>query len=200
MRMIIAVLLPLGLAIAAGQVRAAGKWKKHGSKNGVVVFVKEVEGSDVPRVRGKTVVDASTDEVWEGLSKILKKSKGVKKIKVLGTCGEGCRFVYQRLGHPLIKDRHYVLEMRESVSEQDGLRTYRRSWKKTAKKPLPGSSALEVEKVSGSWKLVPVDAGARTRITYINHMDLGGSVPDGLFSKGFVENAYKLLGKLRKSF
>lgn len=185
------------LAPSAGQAAA---WTKDGHKGGVTVYTAPAEGSAVPRVKAVTTVEAGTDVVWAGLGKALSHTKGLKQIERLGSCGENCEYVYQRLGNPLIKDRHYVLKMRWSVEEKDGARTYRRSWAVTTEKPVIGTGAILVDKVSGSWTVAPVDGGKATRITYVNHMDLGGNVPASLFSKGFVDTAYKLLGKLRKSF
>jgi hypothetical protein len=193
----------LGAAIIAagiaGRGAAASVWKEHGSKNGVTVFTAPVEGSDVPRVKGIVTIGATTDEVWSALISGKVKNKGLKQYKKLGKCGEGCEYVYHRLGHALIKDRHYIIKIETRVKENDGRRSYVRSWSKAVGMSLPGSGAMEVEKVSGSWTLTPVAGGGKTRLVYVNHMDLGGSVPAGLFATGFVESAYKILAKIRSA-
>jgi hypothetical protein len=84
--------------------------------------------------------------------------------------------------------------------EQDGLTAYRRWWSKSASHAPQGEGALPVTHVDGAWTLTPVDGGARTRITYLNHMDLGGSLPDGIFSTGFVVYGYLILGRFRQAF
>ena len=185
------------LTFTHGALAGQAKWTKEGTKAGVTVYTSPVEGSDVPRVKAVTTLDATTDEVWEVFNSVLSKSKGVKEIKKLGSCGDGCEYIYQRLGHALIKDRHYVLKMKSTITEKNGMRTYKRIWHKTDEKKPIGSGAIPIEKISGSWTLAPVDEGRATRITYTNHMDLGGSVPAALFSAGFVENAFKILSSFR---
>lgn len=178
---------------------AAG-WEKDGTKGGVTVYTKAVEGSDVPMVKVVTTVDGTTDEVWKQITQKGAKDKGVKAKKKLGSCSDTCEYVYLRLGHPLIKDRHFVMKINWSVSEKDGHNVYKRSWSKTSDKALPSSGALVPKKVRGSWTLRPTADGTRTRLTYINHMDLGGNVPAGLFSNGFIDKAYSVVRSIRAAF
>lgn len=172
-------------------------WEKHGTKNGVTVYTQKVEGSGVPRVKAVTTVDASTEEVWERYLATMPKTKGLKVLKKLGSCGKNCERLYQRIGHPLIADRHYVIEMSWSMKEKDGRKTFRRSWSKSDDSLLVGEGALPVQALDGGWTFRSLDSG-RTRIVYVNHMDIGGSVPDAWFAKGFVRFAYKLVARLRK--
>jgi hypothetical protein len=193
-----AILITATLITAAAPSHAA-KWEKDGSKAGVTVYKRSVEGSKIPQVKAVTTVDASTDEVWEYLSTGLKKSKKVKVAKNLGSCGANCKYVYHRLTHPLIKDRHYVIKMKWSVTGAEGQRTYKRTWKKTNEKKVESKGSMLVEKISGSWHVKPIEGGTKTRLTYVNHMDLGGSVPSGMFSNGFIKQTYKILKRIRKA-
>lgn len=178
-------------------VDAGTSWTKHGHKSGISVSTAAVEGSSVPRVRAVMTIDAGPDEVWNTITGSKIKMKGLKEKKHLGSCDDDCEYVYFRMGHPLIKDRHYVVKLRSTVTEKDGSTWYRRTWVKTDDMGTVGSGALTVEKISGSWTLKPIDGGKRTRLVYTNHIDLGGNVPASLFSKGFIDNAYKLLTKIR---
>lgn len=184
----------------AVHAKDGGKWKKDGTKQGVTVYTKDVEGSGVPRVKAVATVSATTDEIWERFQSTLKTTKGLKQFKKLGSCGENCELIYQRLGNALIKDRHYVLKMRWTVQENDEGRTYRRIWKKTGKQVPSAAGALPVQSLNGSWTFQPTDTPGKSRIVYVNHMDLGGNVPDGLFASGFVKHGYKLVSKLRDAF
>ncbi len=188
------------IALSISSIAHAGsKWTKHGTKNGVTVYTQPVEGSDVPRVKAVTTVSGDAEEVWNSLGSMTKKG-GFKVFKKLGPCGENCEYIYQRLGHALMKDRHYVIKMRWSESEEDGLKTFKRSWRKTDERDVIGTGAIPVEKISGSWTFKAVDGGERTRIVYLNHMDLGGNVPDGIFTNGFIKHGYKILAKFRMAF
>jgi hypothetical protein len=178
-------------------VNAGKSWTKHGHKSGVTVSTAPVEGSDVPRVRAVVTIDASPDEVWDTITGNTLKMKGLKEKKHLGSCDDRCDYIYFRMGHPLIKDRQYVVKVRSTVTEKDGLNHYRRTWVRTDDKGAVDSGALTVEAISGSWTLKPIDGGKRTRLVYVNHIDLGGNVPASLFSKGFIGNAYKLLEKIK---
>ncbi len=199
----IAVTLPVLVILLvppAVHAKKGASWEKHGVKKGVTVYTQKVEGSGVPRVKAVTTVNVTTDDVWEHFQSTLKQSKGLKQFKKLGSCGENCELIYQKLGNALIKDRHYVLKMRWSIKEENGARTYRRVWKKTNQKTPVGDGALPVQSLNGSWTFKPANGNSQTRIVYVNHMDLGGSVPDGLFASGFVSHGYKIVSKLQKVF
>jgi len=188
------------MAAITSTARAADGWEKDGSKKGVTVFTRSVPGSEVPRVKGVTTVDASTDAVWKHLSGGDSSSGSLEESEILGKCGEDCVYLYQKFGNVFIDYWYYVLEVRWEASGEKGLRTYRRTWRKTSKMSVAASGATEVEKISGSWTLEPVDGGKGTRAIYVNHVDLGSGVPPKLYSAGFVSRTYKILAKLRKAF
>lgn len=185
------------LILPPRMVDAGTSWTKHGQKSGVSVSTAPVEGSEVPRVRAVVTIDASTDEVWDTITGNTLKMKGLKEKKNLGSCDDQCDYIYFRMGHPLIKDRQYVVKVRSTVTEKDGLKSYRRTWVRTDDKGAVGSGALTVKEISGSWVLKPMEGGERTRLVYSNHLDLGGSIPASLFTKAFIKNTYKLLSKIR---
>lgn len=180
-------------------IPASAGWEKHGHKDGVTVYTTDVEGSDVPMVRAVASIDASTDDVWSHLI-TMKSGHGLKVKKKLGACSDTCDLYYMRLGHPFIKDRHFVVKMKWSITEKDGLRTYKRTWNKTSDENLPESNAMTVEMVKGSWTLKPASEGTRTRLSYVSHLDLGGNVPPGLFSTGFIKKSYAIVSSIRETF
>lgn len=198
--------LALVAALLAPVIAAAAEtsWEKDGTKDGVTVYKRKVEGSDVREVKGVAVIGAPTDEVWTHLitsSTFVKTMPDIIKSKKLKDCGENCGYWYQVLDHPPIKKRHYVLKVQWTIKEnEDGTRSYRRWWKVTTAVKPPVSGLLLVKKVSGAWNLVPKDGGKKTRITYRNHIEMGGKVPLALVNSGAVANAYKFLKNLKSAF
>jgi len=169
------------------------KWEKHGYKKGVTVYTMPVKDSLIPRVKAVTKIEATTDAVWDHIIDPETHEKGFAAFKELGPCGKNCTYIYQRITHPLMKDRHYVIKMRNKIIEKDGLRTYRRWWRKTDEKPVEKADAIVADSISGAWILQPLDGGRSTRLTMLNHMDLGGKISKKLFAMGFVKSHYKIL-------
>jgi len=196
-------MLAVAAVLAPGESAGGAGWEKKHSEKGITVWARDVDGS--PNVETKVVskISATTDEVWAFLddTKNLKKvAPAIVELRDLGSCGERCRYVYQRIHRPPIKDRHWVLEVRWSVNETDGLRTYRRWTKVTKKKSPPVTGPVLVERMSGSWLLKPVEGGSSTRMTRISHLEIGGNVPAALFNGGAVKNAFRFMGRLRDAF
>lgn len=195
-------IITMSVTVAAlslvSDVNATGEWEKHGKKSGIAVFTSILPSSDVPKVKAVTEVNAPTAQVWKYITESIT-IDGLKMRRTLDSCGEGCDYVYVRVGNWLIKDRHYVVKVRWGVEDVDGHPQYVRRWSKTKDRKPMSARAIVVRNIQGSWTLTPIDNGKRTRITYINHLDLGGSVPTSLFSRGFVSKAYDILRNIRKN-
>jgi hypothetical protein len=181
--------------VAAAQGR--GSWEPHGKRDGVAVWVAVQPDSDVPRVKAMTIVDAPTDQVWTYITGPGMELDGLKVRKRMGSCGDSCEYIYFRLGNWMIEDRHYVVKMQWRIEERDGQRHYSRWWTMPAERQPHGQGAASIHNIQGSWQLESVDGGRKTRVIYINHLDLGGDVPSGLYSIGFVKSAYEILGNIR---
>ncbi|MBW2261902.1 MAG: hypothetical protein JRG91_08020 [Deltaproteobacteria bacterium] len=198
MLVIAAIILPL--AVAAG----GNKWEKDGYKGGVSVYTRTVEGSEIKEIKAVATIGTSTDKVWDHLitsKTFVSVMPDVVKSKKLKDCGENCGYWYQVLKHSPLKDRHYVLKVQWKITEnEDGTKSYRRWWKVTKAVKPPSGNFLEVEKVSGAWNLKPKDGGKKTVITYKNHIEMGGKVPNSLVNSGAVSNGYKFLKNLKKVF
>ncbi len=186
---------------AGGALGAAAKWQKHGTRKGVTVYTRAVDGSEVHETKGVAVVDAPPAEVWGFISdpeKLMSITPELVEWKSLGTCGEQCEYVYQRMHHPLIKDRHAVMKLRWKITEKDGETSYRRWFVLTEAKPLPEVDAVTFRSLSGSWSLKPADDPERTRVVYLSHADAGGKLPVAFLNKGLLGRTYDILKALRK--
>ncbi len=186
------------ILLVATPVCLAGeaKWEKAKEKKGVTVWTRPVEGSPYLDVKGTGSVDATLSEVFEFLDdpqNMKKLSGSVKEVKALGSCGEGCTYIYERVGQKPVQDRHYVLEMRH---EAKGEGTCRFWWKVSKKKKPQGTGAVEVTKHDGSWHISEKDG--KTRIVYRNYMDVGGNIPVAFANMGVVNGAIDFFVNLRK--
>ena len=113
---IAALLAPL--VVAAGK----GKWEKDGYKNGVSVYTRTVDGSEIHEIKAVATINTSTDKVWDHLvtsKTFVKTMPDIVTSKKLEDCGETCGYWYQVLKHPPIKTRHYVLKVQWKITEND---------------------------------------------------------------------------------
>jgi hypothetical protein len=189
-----ACVLPLLLS-GAGAL-AAGKWHEEGTKKGVTVYTCARGDSPYLDVRGVGIVDAEPLEVFEFLKdpdNIDEVSDNVKQVEVLGSCGEGCTYIYERVGQPLVKDRHFVIERRVH-DKGDG--HYRITWRASEDEAPGGDGAIVVTRHDGSWTLSPWKGG--TLAVYRNYMDVGGSIPAAFVNAGVIEAGYEVYFNLRE--
>ncbi len=199
---ILACLAGSALLVSATAMAGGSKWEKDGSKGGVTVYTRVVEGSEVKEVKAVGTIDKPTTDVFDFLidsKKFLSVMPDVIKSDKIGECGENCGFWFQKLEHPPITDRFYVLKVQWKFTEnEDGTTTIKRWWKATTEKAAPDKSGLRVEKLTGSWHFKPIENGTKTRFTYQNHVEMGGKIPLMLVNSAAVSNAYKFLQNLKK--
>jgi len=189
----------LGITIVALAVPVSVlAWEEHGEDEGVTVHTRPVEGSDVPAVRATGVIDAETETVWEYITGPEVRVKGLRQKVVLGKCNSSCEYIYMRLGHPLITDRHYVVKVDTHTEPRGEAIQYTRKWAHTDARALLDNDAMTVSKIRGSWKLEPIDGGSKTRLIYTNHIDMGGNLTGYFFRRGFISKAYELIQELRE--
>ena len=192
---LVAVSVSAPPAARAGE--GGGGWKKAKSKAGVVIYTREKEGSQYLEVKGTGTVDATPDEVFAFLSDMgnyKKLSPSLKEAKDLGSCGEGCRYIYERVGQWPVTDRHWVFEQRV-VEKGEGSWVF--SWKVSGKKKPEGEGAIAVTEHTGSWTVSPADG--KTRVVYRNHIEMGGDIPVDFVNNGSVKGALDFYINLRKS-
>jgi len=197
------VLVLAPIALSGREVCAAKAWEKQFTREGVTVWARDVDGSPNPETKAVTRIDASTDDLWTWLNEeetLYELQPTLVDYRVLGTCGDGCTYVYQRFHRPPIRDRHYVLEVRWKKTVEDGLATYRRWTKTTGAVSPPVQGPLLIEHMKGSWAIRPVDGGARSKMTVLSHLEIGGKVPPAIFNPGAIKNAFKFLRRIREAF
>jgi hypothetical protein len=87
--------------------------------------------------------------------------------------------------------------MEWSADRRDGGTTYEGVWSFPLERQPQDGGAVGIRGIRGSWRLEPLVGGQKTLAIYTNHLDLGGSVPSGLYSLGFVRHAYDVLATVR---
>ncbi len=191
----------IAFVLIAVTSRASAKsstgWEWEGHKEGVTVFTRPVSGSDVPMVKGVVTLETDPQSVWRSITAGKVTVDGLKERKRIGNCGDGCEYVYVRIGNFFITDRHYVIRVESRVTSADGAEQYTRRWTKSTEIQPTGTGAIGVRKIRGSWTVKPVAGGAKTRLTYINHLDLGGYVPPMIFGPKFVQKTYEIVKNVK---
>lgn len=193
-----AALAAAAIPLAALAAPGAGGWALHGERDGVTVWTADTPGSDVPTVKAVAEIDAPTGRVLGFITGPAMRFDGLKEMKEIDRCGEGCRYVYFRMGNWAITDRHYVVRMEWRAERVPGGISYTGVWSLPPERQPQSDDAVGVRGIAGSWRIEPVSGGRRTRATYVNHLDLGGSIPSFLYSLGFVRHAYDVLAKVRR--
>lgn len=178
------------------------KWEKEFSKEGITVWSQKVAGSKIKKVKATCIINAPSEKIWQGLetpSKFLKVMPDVVESKNIGKCGKNCKFTYQRLHHPPLKDRHYIIKVTwEKTKLEDGGILIKHRWHK-AKNKNPGPKYMNLNNIYGRWNFVPKGKGSETLFTYVSFIDLGGLVPAPLVNSSIKKNAFKFLRNLRSA-
>ena len=171
-----AVLLPLELR--AEEDRG---WERAGETNGIVVYNRPTEGSDIQQIKAIGEFDAPSWVVKNVLGDQANYTDFMPYTAISTILEEepGHKIVYQYLDIPLLSDRDYVLRVEErSRRDADGAIIYEQTWQSTLHpQSPPPDGAIRLEDTRGSWTLVSIDGGQRTRGTYRVHTDPGGAIP-----------------------
>ena len=191
-----------GLLAFPSLALADGEWEFNDEEDGISIYIRDVDDSDFNEIKAIAVLECTTDEIWDLLTDaktFVKVMPSVTKSERIDTCGEECYIIYQYLELDGIDDRQYILEVRASITQKDGVNEYTRKWKVSDRKPEPLEDVVTVEHVKGKWKLRSVDGGKKTKFTYQNHIDVGGSVPSVLANERAEDNALQYLKNVRKA-
>jgi len=179
---------------------AAGKWQKVLSKKGITVWTRSVEGSDIKEARGSTVVNLAPRKLFDAMADPEKMSKVVPDVvdsREIGTCGENCTYVYERMHHPPLKDRHYVIKVQWKEEETpDGVKLTQ--WWTKARDKKPPVEGMQMVDLYGSYVYAPKAGGKKTAFTYTYFVDPGGVAIAFFVNMSLAESTYGILKNLRK--
>jgi hypothetical protein len=179
---------------------SAGKWKKEISKEDITVWTRGVEGSAIREARGRTVIDLQPTKLFLGMEDRDKFSKVVTDIvewKELESCGERCIYVYEKMHHPPLKDRVYVIKVQWEEEETAKGTRIRQWWEKAGDKKPPGEG-VEMVELYGSYLFEPAAGGKKTKFTYTYFVDPGGAALAFFVNKSLAGSTFDILKALRK--
>jgi hypothetical protein len=188
------------LLFIAPLLLSAGKWKKELSKENITVWTRSVEGSDIREARGQTIINLEPRKLFLAMEDRDKFSKVVTDIvewKDLGSCGENCTYVYEKMHHPPLKDRVYVIKVQWEEEETSKGVKIRQWWEKAKDKKPPGEG-VEMVELYGSYLFEPAGGGKKTKFTYTYFVDPGGVAIAFFVNKSLAGSTFNILKALRK--
>jgi len=185
---------------------AKGEWSLESRSNGIVLYSQEVKGSSMDSYRGVMTLPYSPEKVMTILGDVQSFrhiTPDLVEVRLLAKedkpDGTVIGWVYQRLDFSGIDDRDYVIRAttrKKTTKLGDQWQIHFRTAQD--KGPRPQSDVVRVTRLTGGWLLRPLDGGSRTHLTYVRHIELGGSVPHWLASSGVEDSMVLSLQNLRK--
>lgn len=177
--MICIALIPLLL------LSEAPRWELAAEPEGVKVYRRQVEGSEVREMRAIGLINATPKEVFEviqDLENYPKQMPYTAEAKVLSRSEDGKDILfYSRLNTPMVDERDYIIALKDESDWREGKGFYKVSW--TAAGPEKDSlmperkGVVRVRTNNGHWLLEPRDDGKKTFATYYVYTVPGGSIP-----------------------
>lgn len=180
------VLLPM-LLLTADEPR----WKLDAEDDGIKVYGRAKEGSEVREMKAIGLIDATPHEIWKALRDYDNYTKTMPytvEAKVLGrTEGDKDITFYSRLDTPLVSSRDYIIKIKDESDWKEGKGFLKVTW--TAAAPETDSQVpvksdiVRVRINDGYWLLEPREDGKKTFATYYVYTSPGGSIPNWIANK-----------------
>jgi hypothetical protein len=175
-------------------------WVQATKEDGITVYSRKREDSNVAEMKAVGIIDASPQEVWSAIrdydnykttmpyteeSRILSSEQGGKVI-----------LFYSVVNAPLVDRRDYVIRLVDESDWKDGKGYLLAKWKATDKGPPEKADLVRVKVNDGFWKLEPRENGTKTFATYYIYTDPGGSIPKWIVNRAnstAVPNVFKAI-------
>ncbi len=163
----------------------APRWELAAEPEGVKVYRRQVEGSEVREMRAIGLIKATPKEVFDviqDLENYPKQMPYTAEAKVLSksTDGKEVNF-YSRLNTPMVAERDYIILIKDESDWKEGKGFYKISWTAAAKEQdslMPEKKdVVRVRTNNGYWLLEPREDGKTTFATYYVYTVPGGSIP-----------------------
>lgn len=179
----VALTMLLGLGLTAEEA----KWEQKARSDGVTVWSRAREGTDVKELKAIGLVEAPPKVVMRILADYVRYREIMPytdESKVVAT-EEGGRVVhfYSLVNAPFVSKRDYTLRIVDESDWKDGKGYLKTRWSVSEKGPAPREDTVRVKTNDGSWTLEAIDGGTRTRATYWLFTDPGGSLPTWVINK-----------------
>ena len=163
----------------------APRWELAAEPEGVKVYRRQVEGSDVREMRAIGLINAAPKEVFDviqDLDNYPKQMPYTAEAKVLSRSADGKDILfYSRLNTPMVDERDYIIALKDESDWKDGKGFYKVSWTAATREQdslMPEKKdVVRVRTNVGYWLLEPREDGKKTFATYYVYTVPGGSIP-----------------------
>jgi len=173
-------------------------WQAAGERDGVEMWMRDVDGSSVREIKAQTLVDIPPERVWSVLKDVEKYPEFMPymvEVKVIERSAPDVVTVYQCVAPPVVEKRDSIVEVTNKADERMGI--YRTEWHSVDKGPAPRHDAVRVNGVRGQWVIERIGE-AHSRLTYTLFTEPGGSVPGWIVNRANKRSAPKLLNAVAK--
>ena len=171
-------------------------WVLKKDKNGIKVFIRNVEGSGFKEFLGMAVFDTSIDRLERIISDVPNQVNWMCDVIEARVIREDRvnPIQYNVISAPLVSNRDVVIQTRVVRTPGKVIR-YFTGIQLDAVPPRKG--AVRMPKMVGMWMFESMGPN-RTRVTYQNLTDPGGSLPSGLVNMTVVKMPFVTLEGMRK--
>jgi hypothetical protein len=203
---------PSSLPVQVHAPEQDSTWKRYTEVDGITIFLREKEGSNIKEVIGKGVVDAPPCRVFQVFkdSDRLVEFMPYLEARIVKRATADAEYICEYLDFPWpIWDRFVNLRVGEVRNDHKNQCEYLVHWRKDETHSCTFEEVKEAYQdanphaivplsINGYWHLLPQDAGQKTLLYYYGFTDPGGKIPSWL-NNSFVDNAIlKLFRTVRK--
>jgi hypothetical protein len=195
------------LALVPFLILAADGWKLDAETDGIKVYGRLKEGTEVREMKASGMVDAAPQEMWDVITdgeNYPKVMPYVVEAKILrkGT-GKDQGTFYCRLDMPLISSRDYIIELKDESDWKEGKGFMKHSWTASPEssdslKPIV-KDVVRLRTNVGYWLLEPREEGKKTFATYYVYTSPGGSIPNFVANSANGTAVPKVFGAIKKA-
>jgi hypothetical protein len=185
----------------------APRWEIAAEPDGMKVYRRQVEGSDVREMKAIGLISATPREVFDviqDLENYPKQMPFTAEAKVLSR-SEGDKDVlfYSRLNTPMVDERDYIIALKDESDWKEGKGFYKVSWTAAAKEQdtlMPEKKdVVRVRVNNGYWLLEPREDGKKTFATYYVYTVPGGSIPTFIINQANGMAVPKVFEAIKKT-
>jgi hypothetical protein len=172
----------LALMVLMAEPADGGGWQQAAKSDGVYVYSREKQGTDVREVKAQGMIDAPPQAVWKAIRDYEAYTKTMPYTEVSKILdreeGEKVLYVYNVIKAPLVDRRDYAIKVVDESDWRDGQGYLKVSWTAANDRaPKLAEGTVRVEVNDGYWKLEPREGGAKTFATYYLYTNPGGALP-----------------------
>lgn len=178
----------------------SAEWKEAKNKNGIIVFTRELKGSDVEEYLGKVELEASLSQIVS----LLTDPRACDYIyhsclEMAALSGSTQKsIIYIRNGAPWpVASRDVVTERTLNQNPKSKVVTLRFQKTDAVMKASP-AGVVRMESLVSNWRIIPVSPG-KVMIEYQAHFEPGGSVPKSILNLVITNTPFNSLANIKKA-